>query len=227
MISPERLDLMQRQWVRLLDTYGIAAADAYPIFDDLIAAYSEPQRHYHTLEHLGELFRVIGRLPLTEPGPVFLAIWFHDVIYDPKAKNNEERSAAYANEQLASLGIGSAVRQRVSQLILATAHLTADVEPADSDTAALLDADLAILGASEVRYRRYAADVRREYAWVSDADYREGRTAVLRQFLARKRLYHTALMHEEGDIPARQNLQNEIAELNGESRPRLAESPIV
>ncbi|HVL11359.1 MAG TPA: hypothetical protein VM529_02255, partial [Gemmata sp.] len=94
MISPERLDAMQGQWVRLLAPFGVAPAAAYPPFDALVAAYSAPGRHHHTLEHLAEMFRVAGRLaPQTDdPAAVQLAIWFHDAVYDPRAKDNEARS---------------------------------------------------------------------------------------------------------------------------------------
>ncbi len=61
--------------------------------------------------------------------------------------------------------------------------LTHDPAPADLHGALLCDADLAVLGSSPQRYGRYAADVRREYAHVDDAAFREGRTAVLRTLL--------------------------------------------
>ena len=71
----------------------------------------------------------------------------------------------------------------------------------------LLDADLAILGASEDRYARYARDIRAEYAWVPDADYRAGRSRVLQHFLALPRIYFTDVMFEEGEQRARANLR--------------------
>jgi predicted metal-dependent HD superfamily phosphohydrolase len=77
----------------------------------------------------------------------------------------------------------------------------------------LLDADLAILGATEERYRQYAADIRREYAWVPDAEYRAGRASVLEVFLARPRIYWHELTFEEGEARARANLRAELAGL--------------
>ena len=40
----------------------MSPADAYPVFDRLVSAYSEPHRFYHTLEHLSEMFKVAGKL---------------------------------------------------------------------------------------------------------------------------------------------------------------------
>jgi len=209
MISPERLSAMQGQWVRLLGGFGVPVADAYAPFDRLVAAYSEPHRHYHTLEHLGEMFRVVGRLPVADLPAAQLAVWYHDAVCDPKATDNEERSADWAESDLKAWGVPRWAAVRA--LILATKHTA--TEPSTPDAAAFLDADLAILGAAEVRYQRYAADIRREYEWVPDEAYRAGRRAVLEGFLNRERIYRTAVMSEEGEESARRNLTAELAGL--------------
>src|SRR5688572_25089728 len=163
---------MQAGWVRLLAGYGVDPPAAYPAFDRLVAAYSEPHRFYHTLEHVHEMLRVAGRLAdaATDPPTVQLAIWFHDAVYDPKAKDNEEQSVTLTSEQLRPLGVPESALDHVASMIRATAHT--GIARADADTAVLLDADLAILSAEERRYTRYAADIRREYTWVDDSAYR-------------------------------------------------------
>lgn len=213
MISPERLDALQKSWVRTLEAYRVTAADAYPVFDVLVAAYSAPERHYHNLEHLGEMFRVAGRLAaqVSDPNALQLAIWFHDAVYDSRGKDNEKRSGELAVDLLGPIGVPASTIDRVVQMIWATAH-TGDA-PATRDTAALLDADLAILGAADERYARYTADVRKEYAWVPDAQYRTGRAAVLQRFLSAPRIYHTQLVFEEGEARARANLARELENL--------------
>ena len=212
MISPERLDLMQRGWVGLLRPFGVEPAAAYPPFDRLAAAHAGPHRHYHTLEHVGEVLRVAGRL---HGGPaVQLAAWFHDAVYDPKARDNEARSAELAERELAALGLPADVVAKVADLVRSTAHFAAEsFHGPEFDT--LHDADLAILAAAEPRYRRYADDVRKEYAWVPDADYRAGRTKVLEAFLARERIFRTPVMVEEGEEAARRNLRAEVEGLAG------------
>lgn len=211
MISPERLEGLQRQWVQLLAGFGVPIADAYPPFDRIVEAYSQPHRYYHTLEHVAEMLKLAGRLAkyAANPADVFLAVWYHDAVYDPAAKDNEEQSAVFAVEELEKLSIPSA---HVAELIRVTDHKS---EPRDADAAILLDADLAILGASEVRYNRYAADVRKEYAFVPEAAYREGRAKVLESFLARPRLYHTPALFADGEAAARENLAREVAVLRG------------
>jgi predicted metal-dependent HD superfamily phosphohydrolase len=215
MISPERLDALQTGWARLLAGYGVAPADAYRIFDRLVTAYTDPHRHYHTLEHIAEMLKVVGRLSrfASDPGAVQLAVWFHDMVYDPTRRDNEEESAGSAKLFLPP-EVPEPTVQRIHDMILATDHRS-DSPTRDTDTVILLDADLAILGASEERYRRYATDVRKEYAWVSDADWRSGRILTLERFLARPRIYHTDVMFTEAEAAARRNLRAEIDRLLG------------
>lgn len=175
MVSPERVDSMQNSWVKLLERYRVTAAEAYPVFDVLVAAYSAKERYYHNLEHLTEMFRVTSRLALdvSDMSALQLAIWFHDAVYDPRAKDNEARSAELAVDLLGPIGVPASTIERVVRLVQATAHLNGNDFPADRDTAILLDADLAILGSAENRYARYADEIRKEYSWVPEQDYRK------------------------------------------------------
>ena len=89
---------------------------------------------------------------------------------------------------------------------------TATHEPAGADEAALCDADLAVLAADPAAYAAYATGVRAEYAHIDEAGWRTGRAAVLRTFLERPALFHTAAMAGR-DAAARANLTAELATL--------------
>src|SRR5262249_53468783 len=158
LISPERLASLQSSWLLLLARFGISPADAYPVFDRLVAAHSEPPRPYHTLEHLSEMFKVAGKLAdaATDPAALPLALWFHDSVYDSRATDNEHKSADFAVELLRPLGILEETLQHVAAMVRATAHSTTATSDADTDV--ILDADLAILSAEERRYARYSVD---------------------------------------------------------------------
>ncbi|MGL6076827.1 MAG: HD domain-containing protein [Fimbriiglobus sp.] len=211
MISPEKQDALQKSFLRLLEPFGATPTAIYAIFDDLCTRHEEPHRHYHTLEHLAEMFRVAGRLAADADDfiAVQLAIWFHDAIYDPTRTDNEAESADLAFIKLAPLGIHLKTLDHVANLILVTDHKTQT--PLNRDSQVLLDADLAILGAAPVRYDRYAADIRKEYAHVAQADYKAGRAKVLQSFLSRPQLYLSARMQAEGETLARENLQRELS----------------
>lgn len=214
MASPEQIASLRRAFIRLLSRYSISPIDADHIFEILLAAYSAPDRFYHNLEHLIEMFAVAGRLALfcDDPYVVQLAIWFHDAVYDPRGVDNENRSAELAALLLGPLGVPAGVLERLTRMIRLTS-LSQYQPPGDRDTAALLDADLAILGTNADRYHRYAADIRREYGWLSDAEYAVARQGVLQHLLNRTRIYSHELIFLEREYQARINLTEEITRL--------------
>jgi predicted metal-dependent HD superfamily phosphohydrolase len=134
-------------------------------------------------------------------------------VYDPHAHDNEERSADHARAVLRPLGVPDPVVDEAARLIrLTQGHYTG---PDDTAGHVLLDADLAVLGADGPAYDAYARAIRREYAWVPEGAYREGRRRVLEGFLRRPRLYATEAMFASREGPARANLRREIASLGG------------
>jgi predicted metal-dependent HD superfamily phosphohydrolase len=175
--------------------WGAPAELVEVAYDDIVARYGEPQRHYHTLEHIGE---VLERVHGTE---VELAAWFHDIIYDTTAPDSEAQSAVYAGDVLRRLGAPPEVISEVQRLIELTAgHVATDDDVTGQQ---LIAADLAILSSDRDRYERYARDVRAEYAHVDDATWRAGRTALLKSLLA-----------TTPDQRARSNLARELSTLS-------------
>lgn len=188
----------------------LAATADEALFGRLVAAYSEPQRHYHTLRHLREcldLFDEVRHLA-QRPAEIELALWFHDAIYDPHRHDNEERSADWARQSVLDAGLPPDVAARVRGLVMATRH--AD-EPEGADTRLLVDVDLSILGAAPERFDESDAQIRREYAHVPEADFRVGRCRVLRGFLERPRIYATSFFSDRFEAQARENLARAIA----------------
>ncbi len=201
-----------QSWQRLWNELGARVANG-GLMNQLIAAYSEQQRHYHTLQHLREClahFEAAGSLA-RRPAEVELALWFHDAVYDPRRQDNEARSAEWASDSVLAAGCDAAVAQRVRALVLATrAHQD---EAGDSDTQLLLDIDLAILGATPARFAESGRQIRAEYAHVDEAAFRAGRTRVLQGFLARPSLYLTAPYREALEARARANIGQALAAL--------------
>lgn len=202
-------------WAALWRRLG-AIANPTPAYAETCARYAEPHRHYHTLEHIAATLTLLdgARAHLRHPDEAELAIWLHDVVYDPRAGDNEARSTAFAVRILEGSGAGPRVAVGVTALIMATQHLGARAGPlpAHPDAALVVDADLGILGAPAAAFDRYEAQVRREYAHRSDDEWRRGRHAVLTHFLALPRIYTTAPFAQLED-PARTNLARGLARL--------------
>ena len=176
----------------------------------MLRAYAEPHRHYHTGEHIARTLALFDgvRDRLRCPAESELAVWLHDAVYDPRAADNEARSADLA-EALLVAGEAAAAVPAVRALILATRHAA---PPEEHDARYVVDADLAILGADPAEFDRYEAQVRREYAFVPDAEWRERRPRVLRRFLDRARIYETAEFAAL-EAPARANLARSLLRL--------------
>ncbi|OEJ29542.1 hypothetical protein BGM19_17665 [Streptomyces agglomeratus] len=206
---PAHEDLVRR-WLDTVPARSGLAADPRPYAENLLARWAEPQRRYHSTDHLvavlGHLDTLAGHAD--DPAAVRLAAWFHDAVYRPDRSENEERSADLAERALAELGLDDARTAEVARLVRLTA--THDPAPDDTNGEALCDADLAILAAPPAPYAAYAAAVREEYGFVPDAAFREGRAAVLRQLLELPTLFRTPYGQAEWEARARQNLTTEL-----------------
>lgn len=200
------------RWRATWRALGAGSSDA-PLYDELIARHQAPARHYHTTQHLAEMFELWAGLTSLAPHPeeVEIAIWFHDAVYEPTASDNEARSARWARTALEAAGCRPDAARRVHDLVLATRH---DAEPADDDARVLVDLDLAILGAPPDRFDEYEHQVRAEYAMVPVGAYRQGRRAILATFLARERIYRTPPMFKAREQRARMNLARSIEALS-------------
>lgn len=180
-----------------------------PVYDVIEYGYSG--REYHNLNHiencLDEL-KCCSQL-LENPNQVEIAIWFHDIIYDTKAKDNEEKSGSLA---MALLWWGNQLDysfvKGIEELILATKHIE---PPKTMDGKFLVDIDLSILGADQNKYNLYKDNIRKEYFWVPDDVFKEKRANVLKNFIAKPSIYYTDLFKQKYEDKARVNLSNELA----------------
>ncbi|SEC31515.1 Predicted metal-dependent phosphohydrolase, HD superfamily [Amycolatopsis tolypomycina] len=199
------------RWPDAIGKLG-GTSDAWPRLE---ARYTEPHRRYHTLDHAAAVARdsawLAEGLGDTDRAIVAVAAWTHDVVYDAKPGEDERASAKWAREALE--GVAEAHVERVESLILAT--IGHDAPPDDLLATALLDADLAILGAAEEQYAAYARAVREEYAKYPDDVWRQGRIAVLEGMLARE-LYRSEAARTRWASAAERNLTTELTHWRGE-----------
>jgi predicted metal-dependent HD superfamily phosphohydrolase len=172
------------RWERTLALHRAADPGAVA-FQKLIACYGEPDRHYHTLQHVADVLAAvetlreqafaragIARNPVQLPA-VTLAVFYHDAVYMTAGAGSERFSAKLAVKDLVALGLSDQICGEVSRLI----ELTEKHNPAEDDPSGqlLVDADLMILASPADRYRRYVHQIRAEYSWVSEEQWREGR----------------------------------------------------
>jgi predicted metal-dependent HD superfamily phosphohydrolase len=194
------------------DALGAPADEA--VLRELTARYSEPHRKYHTMQHVGECFAKLRELRALaqRPAEIELALWFHDAVYDTKRKDNEEKSAEWAQAAALSAGLAAPVGDRVYNLVMVTRH---NAEPVETDEQILVDVDLSILGAAPERFDEYEHQVREEYSWVPGPLFRRERRKILEDFLKRRTLFQTEQFIAAYEAQARANLQRSLDKLRG------------
>ncbi|MFC1700527.1 N-methyl-D-aspartate receptor NMDAR2C subunit [Patescibacteria group bacterium] len=203
-MSTKRKDL----WALLWKNIG-AKGNMEKAYNTLVSKYSEPHRSYHTLNHIDACIEEFNQVRyfVQNPNEVEWALWYHDVIYDPKAKDNEKRSADLSMKEMLKDSLSEDTKQLVVNLIMVTKHTEF---PIDFDMRIVADVDLAILGQSKRKFDEYEQQIRKEYQFVSEDDFVEGRLAVLEYFLRRPVIYLTQFFQNKYEKQARKNIINSI-----------------
>ncbi|WP_228146204.1 metal-dependent hydrolase [Acinetobacter sp. ANC 4648] len=197
-----------RYWTQFTDQFQWPDLQAESLYRSLFTAYTESQRHYHTVQHIVEcldLFHLI-KAQLDDPIAVELAIWFHDAVYDPKASDNEAQSADLMQNLCSTL-----FNQVQIQTVYAWIIATKKHQPAlDRDLNYLLDMDLVILGSDPQRFEEYEQQIQQEYVWVEPQLYKIKRIEVLEHFFKMKPLYQTEFFKQKFEKKAKENLKVRI-----------------
>jgi len=190
-------------------------AGAQRVYRLISGAYSEPGRHYHTLEHvlecLATLDEVRGRLQ--HPDLAELALWFHDIVYDPGADDNELRSALLFDREL-GVRLPTTDADKVRAMIMATVHPS---DAAGHDARFVADIDLAGLARPWTRFRRDTERLRRECSHLTENQFQLGTLGFFRKMLARPGIYLTDWFRTRYDAQARRNLLDLVAEMEGDA----------
>jgi predicted metal-dependent HD superfamily phosphohydrolase len=198
------LSVLDKSWSRAWSGLGLPG-NGEEVRQRLLAAWSEPHRKYHTLQHLSECAAALEPVRAATPhaAEIEFALWFHDAIYDVKRSDNEARSADWAGAELGKAGAPIEAIELVRDLVMITKH---DTLPQSLEEQVLLDVDLSILGADEQRFAEFENQVRQEYSFVPGFLFRMKRRSILRTFLAREHIYSTPHFRERLEEAARRNL---------------------
>lgn len=210
-------DSLHDRWNALCERVGAfkKAEESDLTFDMLRTLYTHPVRAYHNLEHIAQVLSVFdsARLLAEDKDVVEFALWLHDCVYFAERADNEERSADAAGMIAGLLGCHPEFAARARECIMVTRHSN---PPGKGDTALVADIDLSILGAGAAEYDAYRKAIRREFAFASDEQFVAGRTAFVHRMLDKERIYATPHFRAEMEDRARENLREELRELEGE-----------
>lgn len=204
MIDIETQQEFAQRWQALAEELHIpahVASTALLVMD----RYDEPSRHYHTKKHVLSMLREADKLTFDDPQAAKLAIFFHDVIYDTRRKDNEEQSAQVMEALLREVVPQERLDKAMFSIRATQPHVRTDVR----DTDLVIDLDMAILGQPWAVYERYAMGIYKEYGGDQHPEkYREGRIGFLTNELKKTENFITPeFKHLEA--PARRNLERE------------------
>ncbi len=197
-----------QHWACSLLQAHLPKSDGKNVYELLSQAYTEPQRYYHTQQHIVECLAHFDKIQhlLHDPLAVEIAIWFHDLVYDPKASDNELQSAELM-KQVCQRFLSKVQLEKVYTWIMETQKHQAST---DTDLNYLLDIDLAILGSDSNRFAEYEQQIQFEYAWVEPNTYQVKRKQVLKQFDQMNPIFQTIYFQQRFEKQAKINLKKHV-----------------
>lgn len=166
---------------------GIFSEDTY---NDLMKKWNEEHRFYHNLNHLEHMLTEIEALynkkEIDENERIILITiaFFHDVIYDPKSKTNEEDSVSYFNTCFIKRWLSNQeeINKRkgfVEQVKLSIMATKENTPPSDKLSNLIWSIDNSIFAYAFSTLIEYEHEIYKEFQFVDYETYRMERVKFL------------------------------------------------
>ncbi len=144
----------------------------------LVEAYGEKHRHYHTWSHIESMWKHLVVIPeyAEHTDAIRLAVLFHDVVYSTQPQTyglNEVRSAqalrddvrASSKFALEEVELAAAIIEATKTHRLDTSVWDSQSQPAIQAAHWVLDADMAVLASADDELETYDTDIAREWGY--------------------------------------------------------------
>lgn len=181
-----------------------ANARGAEVYRDLKKRYSEDHRRYHTPAHIAHCLKLfdLARDKIDDPDAVEMSLWFHDVIYDASAFDNEEKSAKYFLDTCGK-EVDAKFQSKVHDLIIVTIHKELPLTP---DEKYMVDIDLSSFGLPWDKFLKDSEAVRAEFRHMSDKEFYPAQKQFLESLVARKHFCFTKFFRDRHEKRARKNI---------------------
>jgi len=200
---------LRLHWSALCSTLKVPSALQNHWWTLLETRYTEPQRHYHTLAHLNELYSCLQEFKeqIVDIPAVELAIFFHDIIYNPRATDgkNEDDSAILFGDFAQDADLDSGLTAKVFRWIVQTKHHVCSPDD-EGDCKLFMDFDMAVLGWPRQQYNEYRKQVRNEYIHIPAGIFCSARASFLAATASQAQIFATDAFRERLEQRARENL---------------------
>lgn len=198
-------DHLKNRFLKLLDSLSIPDPQAHKLAKRVIEAYNYSDRHYHGLRHIQHCLEELDRLPRdlnVNKQKIELAIWYHDLIYDPKKSDNEEKSAFCFQSDFKE-HLDEKDLSQIFEMIMASKHQGCHNDGLDLDL--FLDIDMSVLGQPESDFMDYEMAIRAEYKSIPKWLFFYSRKRFFKKLL-KSRIYRTQNFYERYEAQARKNI---------------------
>ena len=189
--------------------------------------YSGGHRYYHNLAHIEKMFKTAAVHGFWLTKAQIIAIAYHDIIYNPLARDNELQSAIYLRndkELFEETNITDPILQNfilksAEMFILDTEHHipTEHKELGEEhklQSAVILDLDLFDLAADYSIFTNNTVLIRYEYKHLSTNEFISNRLQFIKKMLNRPTIFSTIGFQVLYEQRAKYNLERERDELN-------------
>ncbi len=210
------------QWMEIKDLQKSGYVERKQVFDSAFFfvknLYTQSElsqfRFYHTWHgHIHDCALEFQQCSekFQNPGVVFFALVLHDIFYDVKQFDNEEKSAYFGYMLAMSMGFSENFARRASDLILLTKHQTEIDESSDPDAAMFLDIDMCILGKGKKIFDEYTEGIHQEYLrCFGKSEFFSARVLFLETLMKRKQIFHSEFFRQMYEKQARENIAKAI-----------------
>ena len=201
--------MIKKYFFELLSKYNLSNDKIEDLWLEIEQNYTSKNRYYHTLAHLEHILNQLidVQKEVKDWDTILFSMYYHDIIYDAKANDNEEKSAKIAALRMSEIEVPKhQIETCVAQILATKRHLKTE----NNDTNLFIDADLSILGQSSDLYIEYYKNVRKEYKMYPDFLYNLGRKKVLKHFLTMENIFKTPHFNFHFEAYAKLNIQKEI-----------------
>ena len=184
--------------------------------------YNNNNLPYHNWGHIEHCIREYEDIKILceDPISVWLALLYHDSVYDTIGVNNEERSARLFLKDFPNYPN----RFKVQTMIEATKRhdvIDSTIIGENNDLAYVIDIDLAILGSDYKTYNNYVKSIREEFDCYGDEEFYKGRMRFLTKYLEKENIYHTKYFRNKYEEKARDNMLTEYSNIKGKVQPEV------
>lgn len=172
--------------------------------------YDEPHRFYHTIDHIDYMIFAGRKLMNREQ---YMAVLFHDIVYDAKRKDNEEQSASLMYKML-DAGYDT-MKECSGEAVDTIANIILDTRTHKAtrpESELVLDLDLLGMSDSYETFRKNSDNIRKEYSHLSDNEWSIGRRYFFTELLNRPKIL-TTNKFSMFDKDIRNNIKRELREL--------------